>query len=156
VDRLSAEGWAELVLEALRSLDRTNSPRSFESIGGLCLSRHLLVVAAEKRRSGGLAEAQATVDRSLAFGRLLVERDAEQPAAHLVLSEAYYHQSKIAWRVPDRVAVERNLRLALESAQRALVLDPNDAEARFVAGEKQRRLVRLMHPEPDTGGPPSG
>jgi hypothetical protein len=80
----------------------------------------------------------------LALGQLLVTRHPRQPAAHLALSEAYIQINKNAWQVYDWAAIDRNLRLSLDAALQAQVLDPDSELARFKVDGLQRRLKDLV------------
>ncbi len=153
---LPARAWAELALSALRSRGKPNTAPSFQSAAGLCLSRHLLLIAAEQRRLRKIDDARVTVERMLALGKLLVERFPDIPTSHLALSEAYINLNKNAWRTDDSAGIMKNLRLSLDSARRALALDPNNADARYLISAHQRRLDRLLAPpekaeDPDRG-----
>jgi hypothetical protein len=83
----------------------------------------------------------------MAFARLLVERAPSHPLAHLALSEAYIQLNKNAWRTGDRAAIERYLRLSLDAARHATVLDPNNEIARYLVEERLRRLKDLLAPQ---------
>jgi tetratricopeptide (TPR) repeat protein len=145
-DRLPARDWAELAAQALRSAAHADITPAQESQAGYMLIILLGVMAAEQRHCGQLGEARRTADRMLALGRLLVERHASHPTAHLALSEAYIQINKNAWQIEDRVAIERNLRLSLDAALQAQVLDPNNEHARFKVDGLQRRLKDLLAP----------
>ena len=100
-------------------------------------------LAALHRRSGELDSATGVAERMLALGRLLVERNPHRPMAHIALSEAYIQINKNAWRTLDRVAIEDNLKLSLDAALHAIVLDPNNEIARYVIEHRQKRLKDL-------------
>ncbi len=143
---LPTRAWAELAFRALRSRGKPNAAPSFQCAAGLCLNRHFLLVAAEQRKLGKIDDAQVTVERMLALGKLLVERFPDIPSSHLALSEAYINLNKNAWRTDDLPGIMKNLRLALESAHRALALDPNNSDARYLVSAHQRRLDKLLAP----------
>jgi tetratricopeptide (TPR) repeat protein len=142
-DRLPAQDWAELALQALRSAARPNLGPAHEPWPGHTLVIRLGNMAAEQRHCGRLDEARRTADRMLALGRLLVARHPGQPFAHLALSEAHIQLYKNAWQTDDLAAVERDMRLALDAALRAQLLDPNSELARLKVDGLQRRLKDL-------------
>ncbi len=102
--------------------------------------------AAYQRRTGKLDDARRVAVGMYSFSLSLVERHPDQPAAHLALGEAYSQLCKNAWQVHDRVTIERNLRLAVDATQRALVLDPNNEIARHAMDLRQSRLKDLLDP----------
>jgi hypothetical protein len=48
--------------------------------------------------------------------------------------------AKNAWHPEDRTAIERNWRLALDEARRALMLDPQEPHAGSEVADLQKRL----------------
>ena len=144
-DRLDAEGWADLVFRSLNA-----SPGALDLSGD---QAHGFIEAlnerlAWRRRLGRIDDARRYADRMLAFGRLLVARHPDRPAAHLALSAAFKQVAKNAWHPFDRPVVERNWRLAIHEARRALVLDPRDARAGKEVADLQKRLDLLTKPKP--------
>ena len=116
-NRLPAEAWAELAADVFGPESRagTSSTATDAFASNLC---QLQARTASKLRSLGEIEAARRVSgRLLAFGRLLVERYPDRPAAYLVLGEALMQLSKNAWKTRDRVAIERNLKLAIEATE---------------------------------------
>jgi serine/threonine protein kinase len=99
--------------------------------------------AALCRRTNRLDRARDIVSGLDEFARQLVAQYPQDPFAHLALSEAYCQISKNAWREADSSEVEDALRQALDSARRALALDPRNAEAQRTAMERQRRFARV-------------
>ncbi len=73
----------------------------------------------------------------------------------LFLSWAYFEIHKNAWQTDDRAAVERYLRLDVDAARHALVLDPDNAEVRRHLADIQIRLANLLWPPKsvDASGP---
>jgi serine/threonine protein kinase len=142
-DRLPVQAWAELAARALGPTKGRGSAAAREVLAGFELSTLLSETASELRRRGRLGDAQRITDRLIAFNRLLVTRYADQPAAHLALCEAYLQRSKDAWGIDDRGAVERNLKLSLESALQATAIDPSNELARFQVDQLQHRLSKL-------------
>lgn len=95
-----------------------------------------------------------------AFARLLVSTHPDQPAAHLALSQAFVQFAKNAWQINDRAAIERNWKLALDEARQALVLYPQNINARREVADLERRLHDLLAPQreavsQDRPGPPA-
>ena len=82
----------------------------------------------------------------IAYARLLVARYPDDSAAHLAMSDAYVQVYKNAWRDNDRVAIERNLRRALDEARQALALDSTSSHATRTVAEYERRLQGLVAP----------
>ncbi len=111
------------------------------------LCEQLAVTASQLRRLGRLDQARRVTDRLLAFSRLLVERHPDRPAAYLVVGEAHMQLNKNASKTGDRTAADRNLVLAIEATQQALVLDPNHELARFHLDRRRRRLKDLRNPQ---------
>src|SRR5262249_8157046 len=122
-DRSPPRDWAERAERALRAAARPCLGPGQESEAGSILVQPMAAMAAERRHGGRLDEARRTADRMLALARLLVERHPDRCSAHLALCEAHTNLYKNAWRVPDRVAVERHMRLALDAALQAQLLD---------------------------------
>lgn len=146
-DHLTSKEWAVLALQNLLSVAHPDIPSSDKPEGGQVLLAFMSTMAAEQRHSNKLDEAGRTAARMLALARLLVERHPNQPHAHVALSQAYSQIYKNAWRVEDREAVERNLRLALEAAQRAQALHPDNGLALTQVTRLQRGLKDLLSPE---------
>jgi hypothetical protein len=57
--------------------------------------------------------------------------------------------AKNAWSIDDRVAVERNWRLALDEARRASALDPQDTHAAGKVADLQSRLDQFLASRPE-------
>jgi serine/threonine protein kinase/tetratricopeptide (TPR) repeat protein len=104
--------------------------------------------AASQRRGGrlGLEEAKLTSAFLMELARRLVARYPNQAAAHWVLGHAYNQMHKNAWKTDDRAAVERYLKLAVDAAHRAAVLDPDNAVVRYHLTDWQERLRNLLSP----------
>ena len=64
-------------------------------------------------------------------------------AFHVVLSEAFDQEAKIAWKVNDLAAIEAATRNALVEASTALHLDPGSTAARMKVSGLQDKLVGL-------------
>ncbi len=147
---LSHEAWSRATADFLSSTwIATPSDAIRDSEAGYRVAVLLSNQGSLQRRLGKLGDAQGTADRLLAFGRLLVTRYPDQSSAHLALAEAYAQFYKNAWQSDDRVAVERNLRLSLDTTRRALALDPKNEIARDLSDQRQRRLNDLLAPEPE-------
>ena len=124
-DHLTANEWADRVVQSMSSTSGADRMRHLESEAGYWfIFQSLCASAAAERRTAKLDDARRTVDRIHALAKLLLARYPEQAAAHLCLSEAFSQRAKNAWRSDDRVAIERNLRLALDESRQALRLDP--------------------------------
>ena len=147
-DRLSPQSWAELAIRALREGSGRRKIPVDEADSSYGLIGHMGELAALHRRTGALDEASRVAERMLALGRLLVEHNPNRPMAHIGLSEAYIQINKNAWQTHDRAAIGKNLRLSLDAALRALVLDPNNEIARYFVEHRQRRLNDLPPPRP--------
>jgi serine/threonine protein kinase/tetratricopeptide (TPR) repeat protein len=144
-DELDAESWAELVARSLSSSPASRDHHTdslYYFIGNLCGRM------AWQRRSDRIEEARRDAGRMHAFARLLIARNPGQPVAHFALRAAFTQMAKNAWKIEDRTAVERNWRLALDEARRALVLDPQDARAASEVADLQKRLDLLLASKP--------
>ncbi len=145
-DRLPAQIWANL---AARALHIGHGPRRAtfrESAAAYQFTRQLQSVASDQRNSQRLPEAVQTADRFVCLARLLVERNPNDPAAHLVLADAYDQVKKNAWQVKDRAAIEQNLRRAIDENKDALDLAPDDEIARNEMERHRRQLDEFLHP----------
>ena len=146
IDHLTAEDWADRVARFLSSIFTTDSMRPLKEseAGYWFIFQSLDARAAAERRTGKLDDARRTVDRIHALAKLLVVRYPDQAAAHLSLTEEFSQRAKNAWQSGDRVAIERNLRQALDESRHALRLDPQNAWAESLVIEFQRRLNNLL------------
>jgi tetratricopeptide (TPR) repeat protein len=146
-ERLNAEDWAERTAGYLFS---TLGPSDIDPIegaeSGYWLTRSLCVMAASERHNGKVEEARRIADRMHALAQLLVARYPDLPAAHLAMQNAFEQRAKNAWQAKDRVAIERNWRLALSETRQAGLLDPQDAETRLHVTVLQQRLNDLVAP----------
>jgi serine/threonine protein kinase len=145
-DRLPPQDWAELAARSLRSAAHPNTGPAQESGDGFRLAELLEILAAGQRHGDQLDAARRTTDRMLALGRILVARHPDQPAAHLALSLAHTQHYKNAYQIKDRPAVERHMRLALDSALNARSFDPTSERARSHADTLQGKLAGLHRP----------
>lgn len=145
-NRLPARDWAERAAQAIRATAHAGLGSAQECQVGSRLVDFMYKLAVDQRHRGNLGAAGRTADRMFAFARLLVARHPDQPAAHLALSQAHSQFYKNAWRVEDRVAVERYLRLALGAALRAQTLDPSSELTLSTVDRLQGRLEDLLHP----------
>ena len=145
-DRLPAPIWANLAARALHIGDGSRRATFRESAAAYQFTRQLQAVASDQRNSQRLAAAVQTADRFVCLARLLVERNPNDAAAHLVLADAYDQVKKNAWRVEDRAAIERNLRLSIDENKDALDLAPYDEVARNEMERHRRQLDEFLHP----------
>jgi len=143
---LDSESWAELVARSLSS-----GPAAIDLSGNnvYIFIDHLFHRIAEQRRAGRINEARRAADRIHAFARLLVQRYPDRSVAHLALCASFIQMAKNAWQTDDRLAVERNWKLALDEAHRALLLDPHDARACTQVVDLQKRIDRLLASKPE-------
>jgi tetratricopeptide (TPR) repeat protein len=146
-DDLGPEDWASVVIEILSMGPTTGGtspilePDSIGSFVSRAASR-----AAARRHAGRLDQARQIADRLHAFARRLVARYPDQAAAHWALSQAYVQIYKNAWQTADRAAIERYLKLAVNAATHALVLDPDSAVVCRHLADFQKRLDNLLSP----------
>ena len=103
-------------------------------------------MACDQRNEHRLADAVQTADRFVGLARLLVDRNPNDPAAHLVLADAYDQVKKNAWQVKDRAAIEWNLRRAIAENKDALDLAPDDELARNEMERHRHQLDEFLHP----------
>ena len=150
IDSLDAESWAELVALSLGS-----SPTAINLPANYLYDflDHLSERIASQRRLGRLDEALRATERMHAFAHLLVTRYPRQSVAHLALCASLTQMAKNAWQTEDRAAVERNWKLAIDEARRALVLDPQDARAGAQVADLQKRLDLLLASKPEPQAP---
>ena len=120
-DELDSESWAELVAKCLSPSPSALDPSS----KSLCtFIDYLSERVTWQRRLGRNDEAGRAGDRMHALGRLFAARYPDQPVGHLVLCASFKQMAKNAWKIHDHSSVERNWKLAIDEARRALVLDP--------------------------------
>jgi serine/threonine protein kinase len=152
------EEWARLAALALRSQGSNRAVRARrESENALALAESLFGIASMLRRSRNIEGARRVADRMHALGDRFVATYPDQAAAHLTLSQAYFQFCKNAWQIKDRVAVESNLRAALDAAQQARLRDLTSEIAHQAVDSLQRRLVALkapLKPARSPGPPP--
>jgi hypothetical protein len=143
----SPEDWARLAASALGSRSSNSAGRARrESENALALASSLYEMASILRRRQDIEGARRVAERMHALGKLFVATYPEQPAAHLILSQAYSQFSKNAWKIEDRLAIEVNLRAALDAAQEARLRDPTSEVARQAVDMLQRKLADLKAP----------
>ncbi len=115
-------------------------------------ARHVCGIAVvrgfEQRKARRLGDARWTAASLLAFGKLLVRRDPNEAAFHVVLSEAFNQEAKNAAKVGDVRTIEAATRNALVAAWTAIHLDPRNKEARITVAGLQDKMVRLTSRRP--------
>jgi eukaryotic-like serine/threonine-protein kinase len=137
--------WAKVAALALRSTrncDPATQARS-ESENALNVMRYLAKIASRLNRAGDLQSARLIGERMNALANALVESYPNEPAAHLAESLAFVQLYKNAWRTKDQAAVEVNMKLALDQAEEARLLDPTSEIAQQAVYSVQRRLADL-------------
>jgi hypothetical protein len=139
------QSWAELVAHCLSS-----TPSAIDLCSNyLCMFMdYLSERIAWQRRLGRTDEARRAGDRMHGLAPLLAARYPDQPVAHLALCTSFKQMAKNAWNTDDRSAVERNWKLAIDEARRALVLDPQFARAGNDLADIQKRLDLLLASKP--------
>jgi serine/threonine protein kinase len=146
-DDLSAEDWASAFIQLLSmsptsgGTSPTLEPDVIESFV-LCIANR----AAERRHANRPDQARQVADRLHAVARQLVTRYPNQATAHWALSYAYIQIHKNAWQTSDRATVERYLKLGVDTARHALVLDPGNSVVRRHLADYQKRLDNLLSP----------
>ena len=138
-ETLSANAWAEQAHAVLGTISGGWRDPAQESQIGYELLALLFHKAANERHTGRLDSAQKTADRMLAFASKIVARCSGQPA-HLGLSLAFAQYYKNASREDDRRAVTTNLRMALASAQNALLLNVKNDWSRRAVTQLEEKL----------------
>jgi tetratricopeptide (TPR) repeat protein len=98
--------------------------------------------AARMRRTGQQEDAKKLVSQMVKYSRELTTRSPQDPLAHLALSEVYVQVAKNAYRYKD-ANPEQALRHALDSAERALALDPANSKAKGIVTDRRGRLEKL-------------
>jgi tetratricopeptide (TPR) repeat protein len=145
-DRLPADAWARSAARALR-FDDPGRPAAYrESRAAHWFASWIHTIACDQRNGGHLDRAGQNADRLVAFARLLVERNPNDPAAYLVLADSYEQVGKNAWRVPDRAAIRRTLEQAIDANRRAVDLTPYDEVAHHQLERRRRKLDDFLHP----------
>jgi hypothetical protein len=99
-------------------------------------------LAARMRRTERQADAKQQVAQMMNYARALVARCPNDPLAYLALSEAQIHVAKNAVRY-DTAKQETALRQALDSAERALAINPANSKAQSAVADRRRRLERI-------------
>jgi hypothetical protein len=146
---LDPEAHASAVSQALESRCEALGvypallPAAAIHVGGIAAGR-----AAEQRQAGRLDDARWTAASLFAFGKVLVRRDPNEALFHLVLSEAFEHQAKNAWKVNDFPTIEAATRNALVAACIAIHLDPRSSFARMKVASLQAKIVGLNSQRP--------
>jgi hypothetical protein len=107
--------------------------------------------AAEQRKQGRLGDARSIAARLMVLARRLVREYPESANAYRVLSEAYNQIRKNAIRSRDDKLVEQANVQAIETAQRALSLDPDRIETRRHLDILTERLAKIKADRIATG-----
>jgi hypothetical protein len=100
-------------------------------------------IGSEQRRLGKLAEARRTGERLCALADRLVTLYPDRPASFMMLSAAFVHQAKAAWKEDDKAIAHRMERQALDAARHAFDLDPRSMVARRLVEDREIRVARL-------------
>jgi serine/threonine protein kinase len=142
-DHLSAEAWVDRVISSIKTdaasfhVDDTRIPAIVWQSWPLCAN-----ALAWQRRVGKLGDAHRFADRLLALAERLVRSHPDRAAAYMLLSDAYVQKAKNAYRV-DGAPVIGWERKALDAADRAAMLEPENEEARRLVKNRRDRLERL-------------
>jgi tetratricopeptide (TPR) repeat protein len=147
-----ADEIVDLLAQLGQALELSGSPFHRGIVG---MTDELCTRAAGHRKAGRLDEADQTVAFLMALARRLVTRYPNRAAAHWALSTAYLQSSKKARRANDREAIERYLKLSIDAAHHALVLDPGNARIRHLLAACQGRLDDLLAPPKSPDAPDS-
>jgi hypothetical protein len=146
-DDLPAAIWASLANDSIRSGGQCMLAGFREAEAAFEFTRKLEQIAADQRHSNQFQRARQTTDRLLALGRIVVERKPNDARAYLLLAEAFDQEGKNAWRpTKDQPTIERSLRRAIDAAQHAVELAPDDDLACQELERWRRKLHDLLHP----------
>ncbi len=146
-DDLTAEDWASAVIQCLSiSLTSGRTSPILDPDATVYFVVRMHDRAAGERHADRLDQARRIADRLHAFARQLVARYPDEAVAHWALSWAYIQIHKNAWQTDDRTAVERYLKLGVDAARHAVVLDPHNDVVRRHLADYQQRLDKLLSP----------
>ena len=144
----STPGLAGLAAKAIEEESRDRATLLTHEIG-MNLSRLLVMTASELRGSASSRRPGALPNDcwpSPTFNSADT-RTSRPPTSRW--ATAYMQLNKNAWKCDDRVAIVRNLELAIDATHRhAPVLDPNHPIARSHLDQRQRKLRGLISPDP--------
>jgi tetratricopeptide (TPR) repeat protein len=131
------EAGAVAIISALRErCSKLGLADSMVPAAVFSLANDATMVAGEQRRLGRFEDARATAARLMAIARRVVREYPDNAYSYRVLSEAWNHIKKNAFRSDDDRLAGEALGRAIEAAQRSQILDPGNFEAR-------RHLERL-------------
>jgi serine/threonine protein kinase/tetratricopeptide (TPR) repeat protein len=135
--------WAIHIAEILRhgNDQEAASAARRESEDALQLTDRLFPLASLFRQIEDIDRAERIADRIMALARYFLAKHPDQPAAHLILSQAYGQLYKNASRKGDDATVAANMKLALAAAQHASLLNPNNEVAQRAVYDLERRLA---------------
>jgi hypothetical protein len=149
--RLDPDSHADLVIRALESrceafgVNHCLLPEAAIQVAGIAAYR-----STQQREAGRLDDARKTALCLSTFAKLLVRREPNEAAFHVVLSVAFEQESKNAWQIKDYATIENALRKALGQACTALRLDPRNASARLRVAGLQDKLFGLASERPSS------
>ena len=149
MDRPDPDAHAVMLIEALESRCKfLGVYPTVLHIASLRIAGNAAITGADLRRAGRLDDARRTAACLSAFAKALIRRDPDEVTFHLLLCEAFEQESKNAWKVEDRPAIEEALRKALGEAHTALRLDSRNATARMKVAGLQDKLAGLAAERP--------
>jgi hypothetical protein len=143
-DDLPTGEWTDRFLSSIESdavrfrIDRTRIPAVAWS-----LSQPVVATLVRQRMVGNLDDAHRLADRLLALAERIVRSHPDRAVAYMLLSEAYVQKAKNAYRV-NGAPVMGWERKALDAADRAATLEPENEEARILVKDRRARLDRLV------------
>jgi hypothetical protein len=142
------EEWATVVAQILhcdRDGNAANASR-LEAEDALKVTLYLGAIAKAIRRIDDIDGARQIARRLHALGRHMVATHPDQPAAYLVLSQAFAQLAKNASETRDDANYEANVQLSYGAADRALRLDPKSESVRKTVSAAKQKLDDL-HPK---------
>jgi hypothetical protein len=142
-DDLPAEAWVDRFISSIEAdaarfhLDCARIPTV-----GWWLRLPLQNEAARRRHIGELREAHRITDRLLALAERFTRSYPDQAAAYMLLSEGYIQKAKNAYREDESPVIRRWEQKALDAAIQALLLEPENDQARNLFENCRARLAK--------------
>jgi hypothetical protein len=107
----------------------------------------------DRRRAGHLDDARRTAALNSALARMLVRLNPAEVEFHMMRSETYLQESKLAGAAKDFPSSEAAQRQALAEARIAVRLDPRNMDARVQLASLLDKLIVLIPDGPDAPRP---